>query len=197
MLDLIGSVIDTGVSAYNAHKQRELQRESLAHQKDMDKHGVAIRAADMRAAGINPIMAAGDAASSSASAGSGMPVSSNIGSSALKAAEAARANKEANMFDAQTANLNANSAKAAAESRLDEANAATVDAMRPELLSQAHSAAVKAANDARIEDTWYGRNIAAPARSLFNSIGGILGKSTSNFDHSTGRSSRSVSGGVR
>jgi hypothetical protein len=99
------SVLGSAMSARSASKDRELQREALAHQKKMDTQGVRVRMADLKAAGINPILAGQYAAGSSAhvspvgDAGAGAHVA-NAGS---KVAEMMRAKKETEMLDSQVA----------------------------------------------------------------------------------------------
>lgn len=185
----VGSLFDTGVSAYNAHEQRELQRESLAHQKYMDQNGVQVRAADMRAAGINPLMAAGDAASSSASAGSGMSVSSNLGSSAAKAAEASRAYKEAKMFDAQTAQMSS-------QTKLNDANSAVAVAQAQKLNADTTitlSHIPEALNKSKVHQTWIGREILPYADMILDRLPFLSARKSAFFDHATGQGSSSSS----
>lgn len=70
-MGLLSGLFDFGSSIYNSERNLDFQRENLRYQKELQQQifnredtAVRRRAADLKAAGMNPLLAAGGAASS-------------------------------------------------------------------------------------------------------------------------------------
>lgn len=102
------SLIAGAASAYGQHKanqsNRKIAREQMAFQERMSNSAVTRRMADLKRAGINPILAGTSGASSPSGASAQMQ---NIGAGAQEAVGSARASvmvrKQLRLLDAQTA----------------------------------------------------------------------------------------------
>lgn len=161
MLGLLGSLGGAAVSAYGASQDRKLQRESLAHQKYMDTHGVQVRMDDLKAAGINPMLAGGMAADGSAHAspvGDG-GAGAHIANTSSKVSEMMRAKKESAMLESQTAKNVAEAEEANARAGVESETANNIRLSRPAVIADTAKEVVKAKNEAVAESNWYGRNI--------------------------------------
>lgn len=115
----VGSLAGAGLSAWSANK---INSDNLAFQREVAQNGVRWKVADMRAAGLNPLLSTGINATAPGGGSSVMPDFSGVGASARdigrmiaeKAAE--KADAEIDTIRAQKRNLDTQAAATAANS---------------------------------------------------------------------------------
>lgn len=90
-----GSLISSGASLLNARWNRQLQKRSMTH-------GVRLKVADMRAAGINPLLAAGPGGAAPMPSGSAANVSNPAENATLKSLARTKMTHEVNLLNAQS-----------------------------------------------------------------------------------------------
>lgn len=153
IIQATGSLGGSVASAWSAN---QINSDNLAFQREFAQNGVRWKVADMRAAGLNPLLSTGINATSPAGGSSVMPDFSGIGSAARdigrlvaeKTAEKADADIDA--VKAQTRNLDAQATATLANS------AATVENLATSTRKMAADTLLTLANDSRqvMENKW-------------------------------------------
>lgn len=177
--------LNLGYNIYASEKNRDDQN-SLVHynkmmnqvQMDREDNAVQRRTKDMRKAGINPLLAAGNPASASSVSTPTAParVPQKISPMDLLAyqqgkANIAKTNAETMVAEATIANLeetNKNIREQNEKLRLENNVLESTDVVR-------ETEAIKAQQDKDVVDSWFGRNIIAPMRVMFGSTGTSVG----------------------
>ena len=174
-----------GYNIYASDKNRDDQN-SLVHynkmmnqvQMDREDNAIQRRTKDMRKAGINPLLAAGNPASSSSVSTPAAParVPQRVSPMDLLAyqqgkANIAKTNAEAMVAEATIKNLEETNKNIREQNRkLDLENQVlqSTDVVR-------ETEAVKAQQDKDVVNSWFGRHIIAPMRVMFGSTGTTVG----------------------
>lgn len=161
------------VGDYDAKKNYDLQKSQLQYQKDLQQTifnredtAVQRRAADLKAAGMNPLMAAGAAAQSGAVVKTETPqrdtAKYDVLNSILGKAALGKTMAEIRLLQAERDNV-------LEQNKVLRSNAAVKQVDK-----------IKAEQDKNIIDSWFGRNIVAPIRVMFQDTGTNVG-SVSNY----------------
>jgi len=152
------SLAGSAMGAFQANRNHQLNKQALAHQMHMDKHGAQVRKQDLIAAGINPILAAGDAASGHASMGGGLTGGgAELAGAGNTAASMMRAAKENETMDSQIGLNEAGTAKGMAEASESAARAGVAEAQQRQVelqnaVIEINNPAVSAEATARIAE---------------------------------------------
>lgn len=170
-----------GASSARQYKyQRRLQKHQFEFQERMANTAHQREKADLIAAGMNPTLTAtGGAGAATPSGGMGsvgmqdMDFSDSVSSAAQIKQREQELRQQRDLIDSQIDKNRADASYAEAAAgaqrsneRLNEANEKLANAQYDAQTARN----VAAENDARIENTWYGRNIAAPLRSFSRAI---------------------------
>lgn len=129
-----GEILDSWIGSSSAHKANrtniQLAREQRAWEENMANTAMQRRVKDLRAAGLNPVLAAGGAGAATPSV-SAPSVSPTFNTGALKGAIA-----DSLLLRSQVANIQANTANTAAQARKNEVEADLLETLKPSELTK-------------------------------------------------------------
>lgn len=175
--DLLGSYLGMRGQTSANRQNQQMAREQMAFQERMANTAWQRGVSDMRAAGLNPMLAYAQGGASAPSGALSTSQNAYAGAPSSFSNSARALSMEMRQLDAQID-------KARSEVRLN--NAATGERLALKKLAEnnallssvsakhALSRLPQAVNTSRIHNTWYGRHILGPIQATLSSIGGSL-----------------------
>ncbi len=167
--NLVGNILNYNAQKHANEANVALTREQMAFQREMSDTAVQRHANDLEKAGFNRLLAAGGEGASTPSGASAHVNAPQVTPMDIISIEQGRANIAKTHAETAVAN--------ATERNLEEQNKNL--RLQNSVLNSSDvvrgTEAIKASQDRKIVDSWFGRNVVSPLRVIFGSTGTTVG----------------------